>query len=302
MTKADTIPQGSLGKQQRWCDILEGRQHSTKHGYFCTRLPDDSEREAGITPAAARQKEDAFFDSREPWATSTRRDRCGTQALVKYLSELLTQRIRDSYVASPSSIRVHTDRHTSRSLPKIRLDVETQLQDCKKKLDALPQAIASEPCSFVNGLLMDFCDDIKAHVRGSPTSAALVQANKRTYQDLKTDIRGTAPTFVPFEPADVFSPALASFKVKHIEGFMKPLLYLKDVRERIARYVIVIASLLLLNNHVRLTGNLSVTSPGSFRTMFRMRRRCRSSSTSSAPGNSPRCAASQAYRRPLTSS
>ncbi|TFK89209.1 hypothetical protein K466DRAFT_597995 [Polyporus arcularius HHB13444] len=217
LTKADTIPQGSLGKQQRWRDVLEGRQHATKHGYFCTRLPDDMEREGGITPKAARLKENEFFDSTAPWSTSTRRDRCGTVALVTYLSELLMQRIRDS-------------------LPKIRRDVEAQLQACKKQLDALPQAIASEPCSFVNRLLMVFCDDIKAHVRGSPTSAALVQTNKRAYQVLKMDIRSTAPAFVPFEAEDAFAPVVLSFREKNIAGFVKPM-YLKDVRERIGSHV-----------------------------------------------------------------
>ncbi|KAI0696226.1 P-loop containing nucleoside triphosphate hydrolase protein [Cerioporus squamosus] len=217
LTKADTIPQGSLGKQQRWCDVLEGRQHATKHGYFCTRLPDDSERERGITPKAARQEEAEFFDSRAPWSTSVRRDRCGTQALIEYLSQLLTQRIRDS-------------------LPKIRRDVEAQLQDCKAQLDALPQAIASEPCSFVNSLLMDFCDDIKAHVRGSPISASLVQANRKTYQALKADIRKTTPAFVPFEPEDAFAYVVLWFTQKNIAGFVKPM-YLRDIRERIGSHV-----------------------------------------------------------------
>lgn len=96
LTKADTVPSGSINKQRRWADVLEGNLHSTKHGYFCTRLPDDKERLEGITPDAARKAETSFFDTKEPWATSSRRERCGTHALVNYVSDLLTQFIRES--------------------------------------------------------------------------------------------------------------------------------------------------------------------------------------------------------------
>ena len=32
-------------------------------------------------------------------------------------------------------------------------DVEQQLRECKKQIDALPRAISTEPCSFVNTIL-----------------------------------------------------------------------------------------------------------------------------------------------------
>ena len=92
---------------------------------------------------------------------------------------------------------------------------------------------------------MDFCDAIKAHVRGSPTSAALVQTNKQTYRVLKTDIRRTSPAFVPFEPTEAFCRDVVQFTEQNINAWSERLgrlMYLPDIRERIARWVVVVTS------------------------------------------------------------
>lgn len=118
------------------------------------------------------------------------------------------------------------------SLPKIMHDVEVQMRGCKKQLDALPRAVSAEPCSFVNGLLMEFCDELKAHMRGSPTCAALVQRNKQSYGVFRLNIRSTAPSFIPFDMFS-FGAAVSTFTSKYFEEGQTHKMYLNDVKQRI---------------------------------------------------------------------
>ena len=79
-----------------WLDIIEGRRHQLKHGYFCTRQPDDDKRLSGVSPSEARAAEAEFFKMNSPWSTSISHSRFGTPNLVKSISELLTKIISDS--------------------------------------------------------------------------------------------------------------------------------------------------------------------------------------------------------------
>ena len=91
LTKPDTIPAGSTGKLQQWIEIMAGREHPTRHGYFCIRQPDDAERAKGISAAAARDAENHFFETVTPWATLSCRERLGTDNLLRTMSGLLSQ-------------------------------------------------------------------------------------------------------------------------------------------------------------------------------------------------------------------
>ena len=87
-----------------WLDVLEGRRHPLKHGYYCTRQPDDDRRLAGITRAEARAAEAEFFRTTAPWSSSSVPNRFGTANLVKNISELLTKIISDSSVLPAASL------------------------------------------------------------------------------------------------------------------------------------------------------------------------------------------------------
>ena len=88
LTKPDTLPPGATKSREMWLDVLEGRRHPLKHGYYCVRQPDDDTRLKGITDADARQREAEFFKTVAPWATCAHRGRFGTPALVNRGSEL----------------------------------------------------------------------------------------------------------------------------------------------------------------------------------------------------------------------
>ena len=70
LTKPDTIPPGATKSREMWLDIIEGRRHQLKHGYFCTRQPDDDKRLSGVSPSEARAAEAEFFKTNSPWSTS----------------------------------------------------------------------------------------------------------------------------------------------------------------------------------------------------------------------------------------
>lgn len=97
ITKPDMLPAGSIKALGLWLDVLEGRRYPLRHGYYCTRQPDDAERAEGISPSEARRREADFFATTKPWAKSTCQDRFGTPNLVNMLSKLLVRKINDSY-------------------------------------------------------------------------------------------------------------------------------------------------------------------------------------------------------------
>ncbi|GBE86763.1 P-loop containing nucleoside triphosphate hydrolase protein [Sparassis latifolia] len=183
LTKPDTLPQGATKSRELWLDVIEGRHHALTHGYYCTRQPDDEERNAGITTAKARAAEADFFAKTSPWCISTHQHRFGTPSLIKNLSKLLTQVIDDV-------------------LPKLQGEVSAQLSKCTTQLDRLPQQVNTEPSAFVLNLVTAFCTDVHAHVQGGPSTASLVQKNRAVYAQFKRSIRLTAPPFIPYPRAE----------------------------------------------------------------------------------------------------
>jgi Dynamin central region len=95
LTKPDTLPPTSTNARSMWLDVLEGRSHPLKHGYFCTKQPDDVDLEAGITTAEARAAEADYFAHNAPWSNSLQRHRLGIDNLIKMLSTLLIQVITE---------------------------------------------------------------------------------------------------------------------------------------------------------------------------------------------------------------
>ncbi|KAJ3998695.1 P-loop containing nucleoside triphosphate hydrolase protein [Lentinula boryana] len=180
LTKPDMLTTGSTKVARLWLDVLEDRRHPLRHGYYCTRQPDDDERSAGIAQKQAREAEEKFFKTTVPWCQSTSPTRFGTQNLVCTLSRLLVQVINDN-------------------LPKIREDAARQLSDCCKELAQIPPPISDEPATYMLSLVTSFCSEFQALVRGRADSTELIRLHRQSYGTFKTTIRKTAPRFVPFE-------------------------------------------------------------------------------------------------------
>ncbi|KZT74598.1 hypothetical protein DAEQUDRAFT_660676 [Daedalea quercina L-15889] len=189
MTKPDTLTAGSIKAKSLWLEILEGRaqNHGLRHGYYCTRQPDDAERTSGITPTEARAAEARFFETTAPWNMSGNRQRFGTKNLVNYLSGMLTDII-------------------DRVLPRLRREVDDKLATCSAELKRIPLEIIGEPAAIVLDLLSSFCGDVKSHVIGISGAEALVQQSRQEYETFKRAIRSTAPRFIPLPSAKATTP------------------------------------------------------------------------------------------------
>ncbi|KAJ3920874.1 P-loop containing nucleoside triphosphate hydrolase protein [Lentinula edodes] len=186
LTKPDMLTTGSTKVARLWLDVLEDRRHPLRHGYYCTRQPDDDERSAGIEQKKAREIEEKFFKTTTPWCQSVNPTRFGTQNLVSTLSRLLVQVI---------------DEH----LPQIREDASKQLSECRKELTRIPSPISDEPATYMLAIVTSFCSDFRTLVRGGADSAELIRLHRRSYGTFKNTIRKTAPSFVPFEASQTVS-------------------------------------------------------------------------------------------------
>ncbi|KAK7676574.1 hypothetical protein QCA50_020450 [Cerrena zonata] len=189
LTKPDTLTTGAIKARNLWLDVIEGRRFSLRHGYYCTRQPDDEERSKGISAEEARRVEKDFFLRISPWSKSSQQYRFGTHNLINNISTLLSQLIDEK-------------------LPSMQLEVDNQLDKCMKRLAELPAPITSDPSSYILSLVTSFCSSVRLNVHGDPHSAELVQATRKIYGSFKHDIRSSAPEFLPFVdkqdiPADV---------------------------------------------------------------------------------------------------
>ncbi|KAK0503501.1 P-loop containing nucleoside triphosphate hydrolase protein [Armillaria luteobubalina] len=180
LTKPDMLTAGSTKALDLWLDVIEGRRHPLSHGYYCTRQPDDKDREESITPEQARAKEKLFFENTPPWSKCTQTKRFGTNNLIDTLSRLLIQVINET-------------------LPIIRSEATKALEECWAELTMIPTAINEEPATYMLKLVTSFSAEVQSLVRGRSDASRLIQENRKAFKDLKIAIRRTAPNFVPVE-------------------------------------------------------------------------------------------------------
>ncbi|KAF7800197.1 hypothetical protein EIP86_011444 [Pleurotus ostreatoroseus] len=229
LTKPDLVT--TAQQKSLWLDVIEGRKHPLKHGYYCTRQPDEDDRAQGMTASEARVAEADYFLKTVPWVKSAHQSRFGTQNLVSNLSRLLSKLIDER-------------------LPTLSQETSRILSECDNRLDALPAPITSEPSAFVLGLVTSFCNIVRSHVQGQALATELVQDTRRTYRTFKADIRGTAPPFVPLKDKnsqrlDLNRDVMDLVKVDDEEVEEDNIvfvgvpgtIYLEDVRKRIAMAV-----------------------------------------------------------------
>ncbi|KAI0633204.1 P-loop containing nucleoside triphosphate hydrolase protein [Trametes polyzona] len=220
LTKPDAIPEGSTGLKRNYLNVLEGRAHQTRHGYYCTRQLDDAERANKLSPSEARVIEAKFFEENMPWATSSHRHRLGIVHLVQAISERLLEVIRAD-------------------IPRIREEVSKQRAECAKRLEELPPKTL-DPRSDVWRFATGFASAVEQAVQGSPEHAELVQANRRSYDAFAAAIFESVPPFVPLEVAPAFlssgsQAGLPAFEVRWKRG--EKAITLLEVRERIQKCV-----------------------------------------------------------------
>ncbi len=251
LTKPDTLTKGAVKMKNLWLDVVEGRRYSLTHGYYCTRQPDDAERSNGITTGEAREAELNFFKKTAPWSGSAHHDRFGTDNLLADLSRLLLKIINQSLVSNrlPKLANATVDVPFLR-LPKLQLEVSRQLTACTDQLAQLPPPITKEPSKYVFKKVAAFCREVQHYVDGDGGACQLVQDTRRVYHELKRNIRGSEPPFMPFaDAAEAGSTDYASrqliwseeedevvnindYVLRRDDGLSR-YIYLKDIRKHI---------------------------------------------------------------------
>ena len=94
LTKPDTLQDG---EEKGWIDVLEGRKHPLKLGYYITKQPAPKDLSDGVTHADARAKERDFFRDHPTWSKCrSSKSRMGTEKLGASLSKLLSQLINST--------------------------------------------------------------------------------------------------------------------------------------------------------------------------------------------------------------
>ncbi|KIJ57924.1 hypothetical protein HYDPIDRAFT_120172 [Hydnomerulius pinastri MD-312] len=187
LTKPDTLGEGAISAKKRWLDVIEGREHRLKHGYYCVRLPDDSQRASRLSRAALHKLAAEYFETTSPWSDVTERGRFGIPGFVLDISVLLIK-------------------HIEKVLPQLKLDAERLLTTCLERIAALPAPLTTDPQIEVLGRISAFSDAFKGTVSGTSSDKSLAQRNRALYALFKRDIRGTAPDFRPFHPPEEYEP------------------------------------------------------------------------------------------------
>ena len=131
LTKPDRLPPGE--PVAIWRDILLNRKFTRGHGYFVTKQP------AALTHGEARQREEAFFQTDEPWARQLAEFKCrfGTRNIQQALSRKLATQILRRHVET-FSIDAVTRLTLFAAYPKSTRSLITGLQTFKKSCKATP--------------------------------------------------------------------------------------------------------------------------------------------------------------------
>ena len=90
LTKPDAVLPSSTSSRTFWMKVLSGQEQSLKHGYYCVRLPDDTEREKNLTRQQTHEISAKYFVQQDPWNTLSDKRRLGIPGLVEDLSSHLT--------------------------------------------------------------------------------------------------------------------------------------------------------------------------------------------------------------------
>lgn len=184
LTKPDTVCSGEF---QQWIDILRGKAHKLKHGYFVTKQPSQDQLVRGITHAEARRAEGEFFANNEPWATELKdmSDRFGTVALTKFLAQKLGETIR---------LR----------LPGIVETIRMQAEAVQTELDSLPPPAADNHFYLIQTLLMKFATTAGEYIQGGhrPERNRLQMGLKQNARELGKALDSLMPRIQWFRTAE----------------------------------------------------------------------------------------------------
>ncbi|KAI0820853.1 P-loop containing nucleoside triphosphate hydrolase protein [Trametes gibbosa] len=180
LTKPDRLTTGDTGKREELRALFDGEasSHQLQKGYYCVRLPNDQERQNGLSRAKAQGNEREFFCATAPWKDLRSNRRLGVPNLVRDISHLLMG-------------------VTQAAVPAMREAVTEQITTCSKRLAALPQLLGADVAAEVIHCVVRFCDSFRRVVYGECEDKAFVRECRRRFALFERTIRHSAPDFRP---------------------------------------------------------------------------------------------------------
>jgi hypothetical protein len=85
------------------------------------------------------------------------------------------------------------------SLPEIQEELERSILATRLVLQRLPKEPSKDPQNEITNLLHGFVTDLVKHVEGVPDEDGLLQTIRPAQEKFRSEIRATAPEFLPFE-------------------------------------------------------------------------------------------------------
>jgi hypothetical protein len=126
-------------------------------------------------------------------------------------------------------------------MPLLRVDVVNCLYQCRQEIASLPAAV-TEPATYMLVTLTQLSEDMRQIINGSRELSPLLKLIHGFYADLSSEIRKTAPNFVPV----LHSGQVNWDIINHLASNVKPSertvqgspFCLDDMRKHIAAYVL----------------------------------------------------------------
>ncbi|KAH8816037.1 P-loop containing nucleoside triphosphate hydrolase protein, partial [Xylogone sp. PMI_703] len=149
LTMPDQLQGGQ--KHPEFEAILKGDAHCFGHGYFVTKQPGPDTKLSGPTyHIDARREEEEFFDTAELWAGdwAVFRERCGTAAIQKYLSQEFARQI-------------------AASIPDATQKIAEKINEVEGQLSLLPAPLVDNVQHIVRRKLFEFSSSIQRLLDGS---------------------------------------------------------------------------------------------------------------------------------------
>jgi hypothetical protein len=198
LTKPDRIP---AGDEETWLSLIRNERESLENNWYCVKQPGPTDLQGGITWADARKRENEFFSTMQPWneLDEIYQKYLRTGNLVERLSSILSDLISKRYVNVLGPRTIQKNLIIFYSLPEIQEELERSILSTWLTLQTLPNEPSKDPQNEISNLLHGFVTDLTRHVEGVPDKDGLLQTIRPAHKKFRSEIRGTAPEFLPFE-------------------------------------------------------------------------------------------------------
>ncbi|KAF9020772.1 hypothetical protein BDZ89DRAFT_261853 [Hymenopellis radicata] len=217
LTKPDRIPSG---EENAWVAFIRGEKEALENNWYCVKQPSSTDIKNGITWSEARQRENDFFSTVDPWAglDSVYQRYLRTSNLVERLSHILSDLI-------------------SKRLPDIRSEMERAIEKTLHQICVMPKPPSENPLQEVSSLLSEFTRDVSTHVEGVSDEEGIMQRVRLAQEQFKLAIRRTAPAFRPFSETQASScawkrPTFLSGEESATDAQESDLIYVEEVHAR----------------------------------------------------------------------